>query len=70
MIFLKKSKISAALMNGNSLRRANSEQCLKKIIERTSMNYSYGVIDIFFSIAEKTYRRMKIEVDDTHLQVW
>lgn len=62
-------RTSEALMSGNSLENINPEQCLKKTIEITSRNYSFGFIDTFYDIAQKICQSMQTELSDTNVQI-
>ncbi|VDO78353.1 unnamed protein product [Onchocerca flexuosa] len=48
------------LMDVNSAKYIESEQCLKKTIELASINYSYGIIDVFYNTAQKMCRKMQV----------
>ncbi|KAL3994199.1 putative integral membrane protein [Acanthocheilonema viteae] len=47
-----------------------SEQCLKKTIELTFTNYSYGVFDIFYDFSQNICQNMQARLDDTYLKIF
>uniref|UniRef100_A0A915Q4Q9 Uncharacterized protein n=1 Tax=Setaria digitata TaxID=48799 RepID=A0A915Q4Q9_9BILA len=64
----RETAVSINLTN-DSMEQFQPEKCPKKSIYLTSVDCSYGAIDIFYDIAQQICRKMQAKLDDNYLQV-